>query len=87
MMYQSTPTKEASTTEQKKTTTKGENVENDDDNEGGISDLDARVLQSLLDDKELDFKSEESLKKMLENKNHAMTSTDQYPPLLDTFDG
>jgi hypothetical protein len=35
---------------------------------GRISDLDARILQSLLDDKDLDLKSETSLKKMLENK-------------------
>ena len=42
----------------------------DDDNNGideGLSDLDARVLQSLLDDKNLDLKSEANLKKMLKN--------------------
>ncbi len=57
-LYQSTETNNANTKYD------GLDQEKDD----GISDLDARVLQSLLDDKELDLKSEESLKKMLESK-------------------
>lgn len=58
-LYQSTETN---------ANTKNDKVDQEKD-DGGISDLDARVLQSLLDDKELDLKSEESLKKMLENKD------------------
>ena len=37
------------------------------DNDDSLSDLDARVLQSLLEDKDLDLKSEENLIKMLKN--------------------
>lgn len=40
--------------------------ETDEKDSEGLSDLDARVLQSLLDDSSLDLKSEENLKKMLE---------------------
>lgn len=36
----------------------------------GLSDLDARVLQSLLEDKSLDLKSEENLRKMLTSSAH-----------------
>lgn len=62
VLYQSINTREAPpTVEDLK---KGEKKENDE----AISDLDARVLQSLLDDESLDLKSEENLKKMLENK-------------------
>jgi uncharacterized protein involved in exopolysaccharide biosynthesis len=57
LLYQSMETKEAPAKEKEK------------EEEGtGISDLDARVLQSLLEDKDLDLKSEENLKKMLNNK-------------------
>lgn len=55
--------------------TNGDSGRDSSDNvSGGISDLDARVLQSLLDDKELDLKSEENLKKMLENNMKGKTA-------------
>ncbi len=52
-LFQSTETKDEETTE-------GSSGDS-------MSDLDARVLQSLLEDKSLDLKSEENLVKMLEN--------------------
>ncbi len=56
MLYQSMETEDDATTD---ATTASQ---------GGMSDLDARVLQSLLEDKSLDLKSEENLMKMLENR-------------------
>lgn len=62
VLHQSMNTKEApSTVEDLRKDVKEEEDET-------ISDLDARVLQSLLEDKSLDLKSEENLIKMLKNK-------------------
>lgn len=71
-LFQSKDTRESSSSS---TATKEKNNEEDDSAGEAISDLDARVLQSLLEDQDLDLKSEQSLKKMLENKKVSSTGT------------
>jgi len=62
------PTASATVMHSKNTQTQYDVDTTADNNKADISDLDARVLQSLLDDTDLGLKSEDNLKKMLERK-------------------
>lgn len=59
--------------------------ETDEKDSEGISDVDARVLQSLLDDSSLDLKSEENLKKMLETGRKPSTRKKPQPKKESEF--